>query len=484
MLVAVAMQAQNADRRISALIGENRWFDLAHELKVTPKDSVSPFIRKLALAMTHHHFNRPDSACAVFGDLLNNHQAELAGNTLNIAVLTGMNLARADHYTEASYLVSDICRQLLEQGADSTQIGSLLVLSEQYSIYADNGPVCRQLHSDGIYTVPMGIHSSMHAARDRNDEGHFITMDGRINGCESTLVFDTGAGVNIVSTRQAREFGLRLLDGTLPLSGISSQTGRYAFADTLNIGEMAWSNVPFIVVDLMTGNPETDSIGTLLPPVIGLPLMFRMQEITMDFGSRQFIIRTGSSSGSDSGSGLSLSSSTCQTADPRTVSCSGNIENGRNIQKPYSNLIVTDSGSLCLSATDEDGDPLLLHFDTGGYRTTMLPSWYARHKYDVHASGTPDTLRAAGVGGVKETVSYILPHRKFRIGNATAVLDSVSVDTGTDIHTGESRTVQYIEGSEDGTLGLDLLEHFKYVTMNLKDMYLHAVPNQNPYTGE
>lgn len=68
-----------------------------------------------------------------------------------------MNLARADHYTEASYLVSDICRQLLEQGADSTQIGSLLVLSEQYNIYADNAPVCRQLHSDGIYTVPMGM---------------------------------------------------------------------------------------------------------------------------------------------------------------------------------------------------------------------------------------------------------------------------------------------------------------------------------------
>ena len=81
----LASQAQNADGRIGTCMNEGRWFDLAHELNVTPADSVNPILYKMAVAMTHHYFNRPDSACTVLGDLLNNHQEELGDNTLSMA---------------------------------------------------------------------------------------------------------------------------------------------------------------------------------------------------------------------------------------------------------------------------------------------------------------------------------------------------------------------------------------------------------------
>ena len=61
-------------------------------------------------------------------------------------------------------------------------------------------------------------------------------------------------------------------------------------ADTLRIGGMKWANVPFFVVDIQTGDARIDSIGTLLPPVIGLPIMLRMKEVRLDFEHRQFII--------------------------------------------------------------------------------------------------------------------------------------------------------------------------------------------------
>ena len=48
-----------------------------------------------------------------------------------------------------------------------------------------------------------------------------------------------------------------------------------------------------------------------------------------------------------------------------------------------------------------------------------------------------DSLRQAGIGGVSITRSYILPQKKFRIGSGTAVLDSVGVNTGIDLHTGQ-----------------------------------------------
>ncbi len=68
--------------------------------------------------------------------------------------------------------------------------------------------------------------------------------------------------------------------------------GYYAMADTLCIGGMAWINVPFYVVDLQTGHAEADRLGKdlQLPPVVGLPILLRMQEIQLDFARREFVI--------------------------------------------------------------------------------------------------------------------------------------------------------------------------------------------------
>lgn len=312
LLATLTAQAQNADERIGTLISGSRWFDLERELKVTPADSVNPMLYKMATALTHHYFNRPDSACIVLEDLLNNYPEALGDNTLSMAMLMGVNLARTDRYAEAAGLIQDICSQLAAQGVDSTQ----------------------------------------------------------------------------------------------------------------------------------TGNAEADSIVTALPPVIGMPVMLRMQEVQLDFEHRQFIIPT--------------------TPSPNPLS--------------ESNLLRTDGDNLRIATTDEDGQPLLLHFDTGGYSTTLLPYWYERNQAGVQADGTPDSLRVAGVGGVSITRSYRLPYKEFRLGNGTTVLDSVMVDTGIDLHTGVTQTVQYLNGAEDGTIGLDILENFKMVILNLEEMYIEAIP--------
>lgn len=283
----------------------------------------------MAVAITHHFFNRPDSACSVLGDLLNNHQEELGDNTLSMATLMGMNLARANHYAEAADVMQGIYDQL-KAGADR----GYRMCALQYRAFADNAPTCKPLHRANTYFVPMGVHNAMHMGKDKTAKGHFITMDGRINGKESTLVFDTGAGTNIISSNQARDYGLRLLDATVSMFGVGTQQGRYAIADTLRIGDMAWSNVPFLIIDIQTGRADADSVGALLPPVIGLPVMHRMQEIQLDFEHRQFII----------------------PAAPSPC-----LPNG-------SNLLRTELERLRLTTTNEHGTPLYFHLDTGGYK--------------------------------------------------------------------------------------------------------------------
>lgn len=43
LFVSINVQAQNTDVRIGKLINESNWFELEHELKTTPANSMSPF---------------------------------------------------------------------------------------------------------------------------------------------------------------------------------------------------------------------------------------------------------------------------------------------------------------------------------------------------------------------------------------------------------------------------------------------------------
>lgn len=437
LFVSMAVQAQKMDERVAALINGSNWFELEHVLATSPAESTTPFLWQMAKAMTHHYFNRPDSACVVLADLLNRYPRELGDQTMSMVLLLGMNLARTGGYSEASGLMQNLCDQLSAAGMDSMQVAPYGALAQQYRSLAACGPICQPLHETVEYRIPMML---------GNDGGqHFIEINGSLNGKEGRMLFDTGAGSNMITPAMAEEYGLRSLDTEITVGGYGGmKQGYYAIADTLRIGKMTWVQVPFIVVDLQTGNAEADRIGRnlQLPPVIGLPVMLRMQEIQMDFADREIIV----------------------PAEPTPNPLA------------ESNLLRTDTEGLRLKAVDETGAPLYFHFDTGSYFTNMQPAWYARHQHEVDTTGVPDSLRMAGVGGVSITRSYTLPRMEFRIGHGTAVLDSVSVNTGIDLHTGEPAQTAFSDGTEDGVLGLNALEKFSKVILNFKEMYMEAIP--------
>lgn len=435
--VSINIQAQNADVRVGQLINESNWFELEQALKTTPADSISPFLRQLATAMTHHYFNRPDSACVVLYDLLSNHQQELGDYTMNMVLLYSANLARTGHYNDAADLLQNLYSQLAAMGTDSTLIKSYKAQVQQYRALAACGPLYQPLHELNEYRIPMVIND--------NDGQHSIEMEGSINGKEGRFLFDTGAGENLITPKLAKEYGLRFLDTDITVAGAGGlKEGGYAIADTLRIGGMTWVNVPFAVIDTHTGHEEADKYNEKfqLPPVIGLPVMFCMQEIQLDFARRELIIPA--------------------TPTPNPLG--------------KSNLMRTDNELLQLKTTDDTNRPVCFQFDTGFYYTNMEPTWYNRHRQEVEAVGIPDSLRVAGIGGVSITRTYKLPQMKFQIGNGIVTIDSIKVNTGIDLYTGEMRSPDFSKGTEDGVLGLNALEKFSKVIINLKDMYMEAIP--------
>lgn len=444
LLAALQAFAQNANQRIGACLNEGRWFDLQHELKVTPPDSVLPWVWKMAVACTHHYFNRPDSAYITLEDLTRNHQKELGYNALNMMGMMGMNLSRMGQYKEAAELMQSLYDQLKVLKMD-TRAASFQHTAQYYKTYAAYSPVCQPLHPTGEYHIPMLINNEAHSfGKSTPSKSHFIAMKGRINGKEEELIFDTGAAGNVMSSRQARNYGLHFSDSYFNAKGIGYQKGLIAFADTLQIGDMTWINVPFVILDAQTGNAKADSAQNQLRPVIGLPIMQSMQEIQMDFAHREFVIPA--------------------QLTPNPLG--------------ESNLILQDNENLEIASQDEEGHPLYFHFDTGSYYTQLYSSWYRQHQTEVESIGTLDTLRIGGAGGVYITLNYRLPQVKFHVGQGEATLRQVYVDTGIGLDGQPQPQLTDTESMPNvkGIMGLDLMEQFGKVILNLKDMYLEGIP--------
>ena len=222
---------------------------------------------------------------------------------------------------------------------------------------------------------------------------------------------------------------------------MGKQTGHLAWADNIRIGNMSWQNVPFFIVDMKTGDSKTDSAGTMLPPVIGLPIMQSMGEIQFDFVKHELIVPA--------------------KPTPNPIG--------------YSNVMLGDEGNLVIEGKDYEGTAMYLAFDTGSYFSDLSPHWYFLHREYVEKHGTLDSITVAGIGGINRRKSYILPKFTYTLGKGTAVLDSVRVDTGIDLHSNDSIKVNYGDsGKKDGFAGLNLLERYKRVIFSLKDMYING----------
>lgn len=441
LLTSQLAAAQSADERIGTSINEKRWFDLQCELqKVTPADSLSPMLQTLGTAMIKHYFNQPDAACQSIAYLLEHHQQELdGGSALNMAYILGVNLSRQGMYKDAAKLTQSLADQLKAQQVDSNQVAGLQKVANMYEMYADIGNICRPLHPVGEYKIPLFTDNKLHGKKDG-----FIAMNGHLNQTPKQLIFDTGAGMNIISSKDAKECGLRALDSYIDMAGTGIQQGQVAIADTLRIGETMWQNVPFLIVDIVTGHAEADKVMAKgLAPVIGLPVMLQMKEMQLDFVNHTLTIPAN------------------LTPNPLL----------------HSNMMRKDNEGLRVVAYNEQGEPLYLHLDTGSSISMMTPRWYNNHKDLAQSTGVQDSLRLGGVGGVVQQHSYLMKNLGFQIGKGKAFLDSIQAGTGIDLHTGQPIVDSpFTDLEEDGVIGVDLLEKFARVIINLQDMFIEAIP--------
>jgi hypothetical protein len=242
-------------------------------------------------------------------------------------------------------------------------------------------------------------------------------------GGQVPLIPDTGSGLSLIIRADAKRLGLSLLD--VPVQ-VSTATGERVVAWPTVVGEMKVGRVivrhaVFLVVpERMLYFPEVkkQQSGTL-----GFPILAAMKELNFDMTG---CIRV--------------------PARPR-LSGTPNF--------------FLEGESPVLEAKYH-GQELEFMLDTGAGTTQLYPRFFRAFRDEVLALGIPAIEEVEGVGTTIKTPAYLMRGLKFRVAGRNVVFNGTIPVMPEP--TGAASSIF------DGVFGLDILTHFRTMTINYKTM--------------
>ena len=286
IIYSLICSAQSIDERIANAMNASDWFALDSIYNAAPKDSINPFLEVFSRGLIGNRLNRPDISIPAFEDLLNNYSTGLdLSNLLNSAVMLSMDYSKTGDNTKAATVLTSVL-DATRQYLDSAAIDGLQLYIDRYSAFAPYQPYSISIEG------PRGLVPFRITPVGKPEKGSVLmTLDSSsINGLDADIVFDTGAGVNIISDSLARKFGLIPLEAYNNVMGIGKQRTQYAIARELKLGNITVRDVPFVIVDFKVNNEEADKYMDCLNIVVGSELMLRLNDLTLDFIKREITV--------------------------------------------------------------------------------------------------------------------------------------------------------------------------------------------------
>lgn len=411
------------DIRISNALNDNNWFELKRAYEAG-SDSIAPMLKDFAECLLESNFNEPEKACTAIDNLLRCFSNEIGlGNIQSMLYLKTANQEKLGKYEEAAQTLEATIKAI-EPYADAN---SLVPLKEKES-------QCRELSKfDVINQVVMPetdvrVPFRLDSVGREGKRAAAIMLEAEINNNPQGIMFDTGAGVNVVSDKAAERLGLVMLDVASRVQGFGLQQGKYAIAQEIKLGNATLRNVPFYVLTVKSGVDSIDALMNHLDVILGVEFMNAVKEVQIDFVNHELLI-------------------------PQTPTIPS--------EKERQTLSGGCAARFNMEIT-EQGEPLLVALDTGAGSSVLAHKYYVLRKEHVEKNGKPDILRQAGAGGIKIEDACRLENFSFTINGMPVSFPFIFVST----------TEDSLADSAYGNLGMDFFTQFGKVIFNTKDMFL------------
>ena len=434
LLPCMAFGQLSYEERIGQAINASDWFALDSIYNEAPKDSVSPFLEVFARCMLSNRFNRTDISITAFAELLNTQSESLdMGSLVSSAIMYGMDLGRVGSYSEAAQVltaVKEAVRPYVEAHWLSMleQFAALYAALSAYHPYQISFPA-----HDATGVIPFKLGE----IGPEDKQQYLIHLVGStINGKDADIMFDTGAGINIISEELAAQYDLVPLDVPFDVKGYGTKTGRFALVREMKIGNITVTDVPFLIVPLSTGNAKADKyFKDFFNLVVGCELMLQLKDLTFDFQRSEILVPS--------------------------------VAPLRNEEKPN---MCFSSGMGLLAKTTVKGTSLTTLIDTGNPNYISLANTFLeRNEAYVRTQGKKGSSRLAGLGGVKVDKYYRLSDMPLTLGGNSAVVPVVDVARTNGRKSASATDV-------NNNLGLSSLMLFGKVRFNLVDFVLTTEP--------
>jgi predicted aspartyl protease len=409
---AAQVLGQSADERAGVCMNGSDWFGLKDVYR-NDSSALSPFMKLMSKALVGYYFNNPQEMYAATGQLIKEHQTE-TGFVCSMIQMQATALSNMDRNKEAATLIEKFCTQIKGK-VDTTTYKAVASLGQKFramSAYKLNQ--WKRLKTD----VTLKMEDDTAKAKSG------IYLQGAVNGTKLPLLFDTGAGTNVVSPEVAEKTGMTMLDCPVVAEGINTKAAKMAIAREIQIGGISIKNVLFFVLDMTTDNEKANGYLKNFEVILGRPIMNLLGEMTLNFDNHTLTI----------------------SAHPHAMP-KGAVE------------INTDMKARMYC----DGTPLTGMFDTGCSETHFNYPFFEHNKSLIMEEGKKDTTHWAGYGGIVKANIYRMPTMRIQAGRQNVVLMQKAV------------TADKTEGAlfaDDATFGIDFARMFRTITINMKDLYL------------
>lgn len=406
-IIAPAQEAGEFSR-LMQLSREDQFFRLERELKHSA--SLSDAHKLYFEAITASVFNRPGESNTAISRLLEMHRASLTDSmALTVYECLITNNVRIFDYRSAQAATDSavgIGRKVYDSNSVDDILNSGLIWKTARDLPAQT------FSSSGETKIPV-----------TKDMAGLSNIAVKINGNKEDVIFDTGANFSTVRESVAKEHGMKFLDGTVKVGNATGGkvNSRLAYATSLEIGNMKFGNVLFLVLP-----DEALSFGGgvyVIDAIIGLPVIMQMGEIHLS-ADELFVP---SKPGSSFSSNLALDGYT-----------------------PVVEVAV-------------NSDTLVFSFDTGADKTMLYHRYFDLHRKSIESEYETEEIRFGGAGSEKRVQGYKLDDLKFSVAGSSTVLNDVSLLT---------ENVKDDEELSYGNLGNDYFKNFRTMIIDFRNMSL------------